>query len=665
MNLNINYLSSNTLFYFKESILPSFTAQQKKIIVIASIAFALLAAWYVASRCCFKSKKEDEFKDEKPPSPEVCKLEEVDKRPSRKIEKLPSPKIDKLPLPKNDKLPAPAFDKLPLPKKDSRPIAQPTQTEEETERLTYLSDRSVLSEKDQNKIDEMLHWVLTHADQSTPTTKELMKQFITDTVEKSRSQEIMESDGAYIRRIETLSPENLRIYVQLLDFQGSRLPPLFYHLQKEHQSVPNGGDSNKKLVGERLKIIFPTFTPAHAEVLTAVNDFWNLLYVFPIEAAASLKPEVLAILAKNKKRHSLELKKLVPAIPEDHQLFEKLNAIAPHASDPLEMALQLKAERLIHSNYTLHGSPATPEQKKALKQQSHHNIKAGLENHRLEKEKEAAEALKTPVKPSPKKWVPKTPAKDDSPKIEIETAPIIPKPQWRDDQCVSYLKEKPYTQNEDKDAEEIVFDWILNREHLFDDESFRPELIAFIEFTVSNPLYIETTRVRLERMSKAQHRYFVKLLGTERIETLWTLEATCLFALSSETNKISRLKTALNSLSDVQWNASIGCEKFFEVLRIYPKFMGSALTTAQWGAIAARIDKEKVVLSTLAQLVYKMDTDEDKEFPHKLHAITGLVKKPSGADEHTELRKALRHEIEKKLILCPADIRKVISALLK
>lgn len=618
---------------------------------------------------CFKDNTEGEIKDGKqpPPAPKDDKLPspEVHKQPCPKIEKLPSPKIEKLPSPKINKLPAPKFDKLLLPKDDRLPIDHPPQTEEETEHLTYLADRSIQSEKDENIIDEMLHWVLAHAEQSSTATQELMKQFITDVIDKSRSQEIMEMDGAYIRRIETLSPENLKIYAQLLDLKGGRLPPLFYHLQKEHQSWPNGGDSNKKLVGERLKIIFSTFTPAHAEVLTAVNDFWNLLYLFPAEAAASLKPEVLAILAKNKKRHALELKKLVACIPEDDQLFEKLNAIAPQTSDPLEMALQLKAERLIHSEYTLQGSPATPEQKKALKQQSHHKIKAGLDNHRMEKKKEEADALKTPVKPSPKKWVPKTPSKNDSPKSEIVPAPVMPKPQWSDDKCLSYLKDKPFAQLDDPEAEEIVFDWILNQEHFFEVESLPPEIIAFIEFTLSKPLYIEATRARLEKMSEDQHRFFVKLLGSKRIETLWTLEATFLFALSSETNKISRLKTALEALSDEQWQASMGCEKFFEILRIYPEFMGSTLTTAEWEAIAARSDKEKVVLPTLTQLISKMNTDEDKEFPHKLHAVTGLVKKPSGEDEHAELRKALRHEIEKKLILCPSDIRKAISALLK
>ena len=52
MNINIILISkSYRILSSKKSILPSFTAQQKKIIVIASIALSILAALY-ASGCC-------------------------------------------------------------------------------------------------------------------------------------------------------------------------------------------------------------------------------------------------------------------------------------------------------------------------------------------------------------------------------------------------------------------------------------------------------------------------------------------------------------------------------------------------------------------------------------------------------------------------------------
>ena len=43
--------------YSKERILPSYTAQQKIIILIASIGFGILAAWFVANRFCFAAKQ--------------------------------------------------------------------------------------------------------------------------------------------------------------------------------------------------------------------------------------------------------------------------------------------------------------------------------------------------------------------------------------------------------------------------------------------------------------------------------------------------------------------------------------------------------------------------------------------------------------------------------
>lgn len=56
MNINFCSFSGYAVSLMKESVLPSFTAQQKKILVIASIAFAILAALYAASRCCFEAE---------------------------------------------------------------------------------------------------------------------------------------------------------------------------------------------------------------------------------------------------------------------------------------------------------------------------------------------------------------------------------------------------------------------------------------------------------------------------------------------------------------------------------------------------------------------------------------------------------------------------------
>ena len=57
MNIHLNSISNYSATFLKERILSSLTSQQKKIIVIASIAFGLLAALYLAIRCCLKNKE--------------------------------------------------------------------------------------------------------------------------------------------------------------------------------------------------------------------------------------------------------------------------------------------------------------------------------------------------------------------------------------------------------------------------------------------------------------------------------------------------------------------------------------------------------------------------------------------------------------------------------
>lgn len=58
MNVNFNSLSSNALSFFKENVLSSLTDQQKKILIVASIAFSCLAACYLVRQWCLISKVE-------------------------------------------------------------------------------------------------------------------------------------------------------------------------------------------------------------------------------------------------------------------------------------------------------------------------------------------------------------------------------------------------------------------------------------------------------------------------------------------------------------------------------------------------------------------------------------------------------------------------------
>lgn len=539
---------------------------------------------------------------------------------------------------------------------------------ENKEALDYLTNKGIRSENDQTKMDQMFHWVLDHAEDSPPSAKQMMQEFIADFAKKSETEE-MKHEGSYIRWIERLSPKKVTAYAQLLYTEGNP-PPLFYHLKKEHQAAQLTGKSSSDRIGDRLKLIFSTFTPLHAHALTNCDDFWNLVYKFPEQAAESLQADVLAIIGRNKKRHKTELKMLVPRLPEDGQLFHKLNAIAPHTSDQIEQELKFKAERLLHFDYAVQESIlATKEQKKTLRNQVVNTINLGLKNHHLEMQKLAddkkSDDSKKSSKPPAKKWAP-VGQKQPGPKAATITNPVIkPKPLWPDAQCLSFLKEKVYKDKADTEAEDIVFDWILNREHLFDDDCHRLDFIAFIEFTLSKPLYIETTLERLQLMSPAQFLFFLKLLGRERIEIYWHLESKFIVALSHEQKKISRLKTAIAALSEEQFQTSIQVKKFLELLRNYPKFLGPVLTSDRWGIMAAQLEREKDILLTLTQLVAKADPDDDREIPEKLRKISHLAKSRPELPEKEELRQALKREIEMKLILCPSVIRKEISAALK
>lgn len=57
MNIQFKSFPSHAISLFKERVLLSCTAQQKIILLIASIAFSILAAWFVASRFCFTAKQ--------------------------------------------------------------------------------------------------------------------------------------------------------------------------------------------------------------------------------------------------------------------------------------------------------------------------------------------------------------------------------------------------------------------------------------------------------------------------------------------------------------------------------------------------------------------------------------------------------------------------------
>ena len=93
MKINISSISSHAVPFFNESILPSFTTQQKKIVVIAAIALSLLAALYAFGFCHFIGKdigtnNQPDVKPDDGLKPESELLDEKDEKlngPGKKI----------------------------------------------------------------------------------------------------------------------------------------------------------------------------------------------------------------------------------------------------------------------------------------------------------------------------------------------------------------------------------------------------------------------------------------------------------------------------------------------------------------------------------------------------------------------------------------------------
>lgn len=73
MYLNINSLQTKAL-YFKDQILSSLTSQQKKILIVAAVAFSCIAALFLYCKCCFKAKigeKDKKDQDDAKAKPKV------------------------------------------------------------------------------------------------------------------------------------------------------------------------------------------------------------------------------------------------------------------------------------------------------------------------------------------------------------------------------------------------------------------------------------------------------------------------------------------------------------------------------------------------------------------------------------------------------------------
>lgn len=525
----------------------------------------------------------------------------------------------------------------------------------ERETLHYLAGNKIKEESDHGKIKETLSWVLAQEEKGDEHKRTLREDFVAGLVKRYEALET-ECEGSYLNMIESLAPYQKRTFGQLLTMKG-KPAPLFFHLKREHQAAKLCDKSTYEVIGERLKIIFSSFTPMQAESFSQCDDFWCLVYLYKEISAVHLSADVLGVLARNEQKHAAEFKMLLPCIPENDDFFGKLNAIASQASDKLEQVLMSKVDRLVRFQYAINGRLATKEQKLAAKNEVIRNYNESIKRRRAER-LEYLEKIKRRLETEPptpsaaprKKWEVGGPKKDAQVPI-VEPKPL---PQWPAAQCLSFLEAKSYSKNDDQESEDIVFDWILKQEKVLVDDAMKSQATEFIEFTLSKPLYIETTRARLEQMDEPQLRTFIQLLGEKKIDTLWTLEAKFDVALSAEENKIQRLKIAFGALSEKQFSESIKSEKFYELLRTYPQYLGAYLSVAQWTSLA-QSDRKEDLVTALNALILKMDTSSDREFVDKLLAVAPLIKKWP----------VLKQEIERKMMICPAEQRKKIQPFLK
>ena len=85
MYLNLNSLQAK-VFYFKEQIHFSLTSQQKKILVIATMALSCIAAIYLFCKYCFKAKEKDQNSLKAENQKTVAQNEKILSQPKQKQE---------------------------------------------------------------------------------------------------------------------------------------------------------------------------------------------------------------------------------------------------------------------------------------------------------------------------------------------------------------------------------------------------------------------------------------------------------------------------------------------------------------------------------------------------------------------------------------------------
>ena len=209
-----------------------------------------------------------------------------------------------------------------------------------------------------------------------------MELFISNLTEKCLVNDSKE-ESCYMHWIESFNAEQFSQYVKLLQIEGSNFilhddvvhSPLFFHLKQEFFLASLTGGSTSDKIAKRVEIIFSTFTTQHGKALCYNDDFWSLIFKYPEQSAKSLKTEVLSEIAKNTKRHKVDFAKMIPFLPSDQLLADKLNAIAPLATPDIESVLKSKALQLNFIPCELDDSPV---KRSAIKKEVSQKIKDGL-----------------------------------------------------------------------------------------------------------------------------------------------------------------------------------------------------------------------------------------------------------------------------------------------
>lgn len=539
------------------------------------------------------------------------------------------------------------------------------QTDEKTI-LNKLQDHAYLSEQDPEKLASTLHEVLRHPEEIAPETKASLQKFVAHTAKCSETANLSYKE-AYYDSLKVLDEVQLRNYVRLLATTG-KPAPLHYFFTKHHQAAGLTGDSNILYMQKRLETIFTALTLEQVEALHNFDHFWVLIHIIPTAAASHLDADKLTILAKNKTRFNKEMKKLISRLPEDDHLHLKLRVLVPHATEETDLRLTAKVERLVNFHFRINGREVSTEEKQVLKAKLNRKIKKAVKKDKLEKARIAEEKKKTEngsVSSTPKrKWETAFDRKD-SKKNNSTPVAVQPKPQWSGEQCLNYLKNQEYKENETRESQEIIFDWILKQDSSSNEE-LSSQIQSYLEYLFAKPFYMEEMLLKLYRIDMEQLRSFVKLLGRDKIGLLWTLEAKKVTAGTEEENKYLRLRVEVPSLTEEQLIASTESEKFFELMRVHPQLMGTTLTSNQLKVIADKTERKTDVLNSFTPMVSKMTKDSDALFEEKLQIMAALViPQTDDQEEALNLRKALKEEISKKVIQCSASAKKIIAAMIK